>query len=179
MILSMQDKIQELLDKQAIAELTYLYASAIDRGDFELLATLFTSDAMLHYGVYEAPASALIASGRGGRSAPYLMTHHQMGNLLVQFDGDDRATAVSYLHAVHRAQRDGGAIDEMVRARYFDRLVKRDGKWRFAERTLVFDWSHIAAADSANWWDGGGDKVNVGARFPDDLTTQFLRGYLD
>ena len=174
----MQHEIQELLDKQAIAELTYLYASAIDRSDFELLATLFTPDAMLHYGVFEAPASKLVAGARGGRPAPYLMTHHQMGNLLVQFDGHDRATAVSYLHAVHRAQRDGGAIDEMVRARYFDRLVKQEGRWRFSERTLIFDWSQIVPAAAANWWDRGGDACHVGARVPDDHTTQFLRGYL-
>jgi hypothetical protein len=68
------------------------------------------------------------------------------------------------LNAVHRAQRNGKLVDEMVRARYFDKLVKQDGKWLIAERRLVYDWSRVAPANEHAWWEQPGAIGIVGAQ---------------
>lgn len=172
----MQDKLTELLDKQAIMETTYRYAQGIDRRDPEVLSSIFTSDAMLHYGagLYDGPASALIANWGPGQSSPFVRTHHQVGNILIQFQAADRATAITYLSAVHRARRNGKLVDETIRARYLDKLVKQNGNWRFAERNLVYDWSHVAPADETWWWEQPGASGVSGAHGAADPSVAFL-----
>jgi hypothetical protein len=58
--------------------------------------------------------------------------------------------------------------------RYLDRLSKHDGRWRFAERTIVFDWSKITPAEGTHWWDAPGDPAKVGAHRPADPAWRFL-----
>ena len=160
-----------LAAKQAITELITLYAHAIDRRDEDLLTSLFTADARLAYGVFEGTASELIAWRRAHSDAGYRMTHHATTNVLIQLDGE-AAAAQSYLNVVHRGEREGVAYDEHVRARYLDRLLQIDGRWLFAERTLVFDWSWCVRADDSPWWSGR--PVKRGARGADDPSARLL-----
>jgi hypothetical protein len=170
----MEVQLRELIDKQAIAELLYAYAQGIDRRDSNLLETVFTEECQLHYGAYDHPARVLIDSWRANRPPAFLMTHHLYGNIAVRFHGADRARSITYFFAQHRAKHEGRIMDEMVRGRYLDRLIKQDGRWRFAERTLVFDWSKIAPADSTNWWDAPGSPAKVGAHGRADPAWGFL-----
>jgi len=172
----MQDKLAELLDKQAIAEAIYRYAQGIDRRDPECLSSVFTSDAVLHYGVglYEGPASGLIANWAPDKPSPFLLTHHHVGNILVYFRSPDRAKAITYVNAVHRARRHGKLVDELVRARYFDKFVKTGGEWRIAERRLVYDWSHVGPADESWWWEQPGASGTSGAHGAADPSVAFL-----
>jgi len=153
--------LDELVARQEIVELVYRYAHAIDRIDCDLLESLFVPGAMLHYGLFDGPASELVAARRAGRPG-FVLTHHQIGNVLVRIDGD-RARAQSYLSAVHQAVRGGRLRDEHVRARYLDRLERRGGRWLFAERTLVYDWSWTTDADSEPWWDALGTNCLAGS----------------
>jgi hypothetical protein len=170
----METELRELLDKQAIAELLYAYGEGIDRRDAELLQSVFTAECQLHYGAYDHPARVLIDNWHADQPSAFLMTHHLYGNIAVRFYDADRARSITYFFAQHRARRDGRIVDEEVRGRYLDRLTKRDGRWRFAERTIVFDWSKIMPAESANWWDAPGDPAKVGAHGPADPAWRFL-----
>jgi hypothetical protein len=172
----MEPELRELLDKQAIAELLYAYGEGIDRRDHKLLETVFTEDCQLHYGAYDQPASFLVENWRADRPPAFLMTHHLYGNIVVRFQGADRARSITYFFAHHRAKHDGQIMDEMVRGRYLDRLIKYGGRWRFAERTIVFDWSKLAPADSTNWWDAPGNPAKVGAYGRSDPAWGFLDG---
>jgi SnoaL-like domain len=169
-----EPELRELLDKQAIAELLYAYAEGIDRRDSALLETVFTEECQLHYGAYDQPARVLIDSWRAGRPPALLMSHHLYGNIVVRFCGADRARSITYFFAQHRANHDGEIMDEMVRGRYLDRLLKQNGRWRFAERTIIFDWSKISPADSTHWWDASGSSAKVGAHGPADPAWGFL-----
>jgi SnoaL-like domain len=168
--------IQALHDKQEITELMALYAAAIDRRDGRLLERVFTADAKLHYGVMDMTVETLIGMLRSD-AQPFLMTHHHVGNVLVQFEDADRATVVSYVSATHRARERNRFRDEMIRARYLDRVVRQDGRWRIQDRLLIYDWSHVFAGDDTNWWDHGGDAVVTGAPAPHDITSKFLEHY--
>jgi hypothetical protein len=170
----METELRQLLDKQAIAELQYAYAEGIDRRDSQLLEKLFTADCQLHYGAYDRPARFLIDTWRADQPPAFLMTHHLYGNVCVRFHGPDRARSITYFFAHHRAHRNGAVMDEMIRGRYLDRLNRQDGQWRFAERTIVFDWSKISAPDTHNWWDAPGDPAKVGAYGREDPACGFL-----
>ncbi len=75
--------------------------------------------------------------------APYTATQHLMGSFFVQLDGDggddggnvggERARMESYLHATH--VRTDGTVD-IANGTYTDSVVKVNGEWRIAERTL-------------------------------------------
>src|SRR5262245_42168904 len=168
--------IQTLHDKQEITELMALYAAAIDRRDGPLLTRVFTADARLHYGVMDISVQTLIEMLRSD-AQPFIMTHHQVGNVLVQFVAPDRATAVSYVSATHRARERSRFRDEMICARYVDKVVRQDGRWRIQDRLLIYDWSHVFTGDDTNWWDRGGDAVATGSPAPEDLTSKFLEHY--
>jgi hypothetical protein len=170
----MQAELQALLDKQAIAELLYAYAEGIDRRDSKLLESVFTADCQLHYGAYDHPARLLVQNWRDDVPPAFLVTHHLYGNIVVRFYGPDRARAITYFFAQHRAKHQDRIMDEMVRGRYLDRLIKQNDRWLFAERTIVFDWSRITPADAANWWDAPGDPAKVGAHGPADPAWGFL-----
>ncbi len=170
----MQAQLRELLDKQAIAELLYAYAEGIDRRDSGLLERVFTADCQLHYGAYDRPARDLIQSWRADSAPLFIMTHHLYGNIVVRFFEAGRARSITYFCAHHRSNRSGQVMDEMVRGRYLDRLIKHDDQWRFAERTIVFDWSRIAPADNTNWWDAPGSPAKVGAYGAADPAAGFL-----
>jgi len=172
----MQDALAELLDKQAIAETIHRYAQGIDRRDPECLASVFTADAVLHYGVglYDGPARDMIAGWAPDRPSPFLSTHHHVGNVLVRFSSRARAKAITYFSAVHRARRNGILVDEFVRGRYLDKLVKRGDQWRIEERRLVYDWSRVDPASGSDWWERPGGKALVGADGPEDPSVAFL-----
>jgi hypothetical protein len=159
-----QDELAELLDKQAITETIYRYAHCVDRRDIECLSSLFTPDATLHYGagIYDGPAGDLIAYLAPGVSSPFLVSHHQVGNILIQLLGSGTASAKSYFTFVQRVLRNDSLVDEVVRARYLDKLIKQRGTWRFAERRVEYDWSHIAPAGTGWWWEQAGMSVPSG-----------------
>jgi hypothetical protein len=157
--------VKEMLARQEITDLIYRYAHAIDRRDCDLLESLFAPGATLHYGLFDGPASQLVAARRASGSS-FQMTHHQTGNVIVRVAGD-RARAQSYLSVVHRAERHGRLRDEHVRARYLDRLERLGGRWLFAERTLVYDWAWCADADADNWWDQLGSGCLTGGERDD------------
>ncbi|GIX30260.1 MAG: hypothetical protein KatS3mg124_0732 [Porticoccaceae bacterium] len=119
-----------------------------------------------------------MAEWRTEEPSPFVATHHLIGNVRIAFTGRDEARAVSYLAAVHRARRAGAVVDELIRARYLDRLVRRAGRWQFAERWLVYDWSKVLPADEQPWWpsgslEGAPGEADPAARFLDGADPPF------
>jgi ketosteroid isomerase-like protein len=134
-------KIQELLDKQAIQELLHAYSRAVDRQDFELLASLYAPDGFDdHAGLYCGPAAGYVEWLRGAMKAVDLTTHqiHQ-ATIFVharRAEGEVYVTAYNRLHG-----RDGGFEELIQGLRYLDRYREDAGTWRFEHRTVVCDWA--------------------------------------
>jgi SnoaL-like protein len=70
----------------------------------------------------------------------YQATMHFNGQSTVRLDGD-RATGESYCIAHHLFTDDGGRKLMVAWLRYADVIVKLDGAWLFAERSLYVDWT--------------------------------------
>jgi SnoaL-like domain len=58
----------------------------------------------------------------------------------VALDGD-RAAGESYAIAHHLYTENGGRKIMIASLRYLDAFIKIDGRWYFAERKLILDWS--------------------------------------
>lgn len=152
--------VRELLDKQAITELVYNYSRAVDRRDFELLASLYTTDGVDdHAGLYSGDAAGFVDWLREALEGVDITTHH-VHNLLLAIDGD-RAEGEVYVTAYNRIPNAQNDWDDFLQGlRYLDRYRREDGGWRFSHRTVVCDWAQNQPA----FWDAENPLLS-GKRF--------------
>jgi hypothetical protein len=185
------DWIVELQAKQAITEVIFRYARAIDRMDEPLLRSVFHPGSR-HSHFYEGPSSDpgissskelpgdFVAFALGVLSA-YTRTHHQLGNTLIQFVGDGTALAETYFTAYHRLRARGDPLapqnaydtemDYLVGGRYLDRFECRDNEWKIVQRTGMTDWVRLEPACSQGFNDI--PVQTIGKRAPDDPVCEF------
>jgi len=132
-------------DEAAIRRLAALYARAMDRNEPQLLAEIFTADALL-----EGPGFAMRGHGEicaipGMLSQMYSRTLHQIHNQTVRISGDS-GEAETYCTANHLTAQGRGASNLVWAMRYHDRLVRENGHWRFQQRSAVIDWTETRPA---------------------------------
>ena len=137
----------EAADRLAICELVDTYAHCADRLDAKGQMSLFTKDT--HFIIFmdaksEKPSMEL---NRREDLAPifdelnkYEVTTHFMGQSTVILDGD-RATGETYCIAHHVLASEGKRTLFIASLRYYAVFAKVDGKWLFAERKLIVDWT--------------------------------------
>jgi len=133
------DILAMLSAKDEIRELALLYARGVDRKDFALLRTLYTSDGIDHHGVFfRGSASDYVRFLE--KSLPNIRyTGHHICNHLISVSGDEGEGEV-YAVAWHVTPGAGRALVEDIQlVRYLDRYRREDGRWRFARRDVAFD----------------------------------------
>lgn len=131
--------IEEVSARLEIQAVLTRYAIAIDTHDWELLDTVFTSDAWIDY------------ESSGGIKGPYPEVRRWLGEVLpllprkqhliaaphLVFDGD-RGRARTYVHNPNAfPQADGSSRYMIVDAYYDDELVWTEAGWRIAKRIEV------------------------------------------
>jgi hypothetical protein len=182
-----EDRITQLLDKQAIYDVVMTYARAIDRLDETMLRSVFHPDST-HNHFYQGPSSAPEREASGDDPgdfvrfafnvlSAYRYTHHQLGNTLVEFDSDTSARVETYFTAFHRMRAQGDPLapdnaqetemDYFVAGRYLDRFELRGDAWKIAHRTGMTDWIRLEAPSSPGT--AGIDQETIGKRAPDDF----------
>jgi hypothetical protein len=131
-------------DRQAIHDVIVRYCRGVDRSDPDLVLAAFHDDAIdNHFGVvlpFREAIGTLKAARSGGAGPPSKTTSmHNICNVLIEIDGDS-ARCESYVIVMVRIPQDGGgATDWMHAGRYVDRFERRNGEWRIAYRTVVYD----------------------------------------
>jgi acetyl-CoA acetyltransferase len=137
----------EAADRLALRELFDAYAHRADRRDAEAQKALFTDDT--RFAVYmdgEASEPTYVLQGREALTPVfedlnrYEVTTHFNGQSTVTIDGN-RVTGESYTIAHHVYTEDGTRKIMIASLRYLDTFTKNDGRWYFAERKLILDWS--------------------------------------
>ena len=181
---------EELAAREAIRDVIYRYARAIDRMDEALLRSVFHPGSR-HNHFYEGPSSDPSAPSSPEEPGDFIAfafgflstcarTHHQLGNTLIEFDGDDAARVETYFTAYHLMRPKGDPLagpmaydsemDYLVGGRYVDRFERRDGEWKIVQRTGLTDWMRLEPSCSQ----GMGDlpAATVGKRAPDDFVNK-------
>lgn len=141
---------QELIDREAIRDCLLRGALGNDLQDAELWKSAYWPDACEVHAWYKGNAHAFI-----DETVPMLIetqdeAWHQVGNMMIRVDGDS-ARAQTYFFAYCRLKvAEDGRQDLFAGGRYVDKLEKRNGEWRIAERFTKSDWvRHFD--DSADW----------------------------
>jgi len=186
------ERLEELLAKQAITEVIHCYARAIDRMDEALLRSVFHPGSR-HAHFFEGPSSdpSLPSSPEVpgdfvafalGLLSTFSRTHHQLGNTLIRLQDSATAVAETYFTAYHRLRAVGDPLaspdafdnemDWFVGGRYLDRFELRDGQWKIVERTGMTDWVRLDPASSRGFGDIAPETI--GKRAPDDLVYRFF-----
>jgi SnoaL-like domain len=141
---ALEARLKLIEDRQAIHDVIVRYCRGVDRNDPELVEAAFHDDAIdNHFGVvlpFREAIGTLKAARAGSNSPPSKTTSmHNLGNILIELDGDV-ARCESYVNVMVRIpQEAGGAIDWLHAGRYVDRFERRNGDWRIAHRTVVYD----------------------------------------
>lgn len=125
--------VRRLEDRQMITDVIHGYCFHFDNNEPELLAALFTDDVELDYGP-DRPAihgreeaQERLASGL---DRVFAATSHNVSNIQLRFEGQDRCQGTTYLYAWHRYH--DGAPDGHLWARYHHRFVRTVQGWRIA-----------------------------------------------
>ena len=122
------------MDREAIRELPRLYCHYMWTSDSEGMASLFSEDGtvciqgMEDYAITGRDKLAKVFRRVNAKFAAEPLIH----NHIVELEGPDRATGVSY-YEIHEARQDGRF---MAAGYYRDEYRKVDGHWKFQSRKI-------------------------------------------
>jgi len=135
----------ELRAREEIRDAMARYARGIDRRDEALVRSAYHPDSVDEHGFGLAGSgwdiAALVRRDGNGFPDEVIASTHFLGQHLIEVDGE-RATSEVYFLATMRSVGgpDGVALDQISAGRYLDRWERRDGEFKIAQRTVVYDW---------------------------------------
>jgi SnoaL-like domain len=143
----MPDALQRLVDESEIRRVRRLWAFARDQGDWETVASLFHPGAPVSVSWYNGNAEGFVENSRKlfGRGKPETRSKHWLGNDRVTINGD-RALLETDVEVRARDDIDGVLFDFTYEFRFFDRFEKRNGVWKIAQWTCLYDSDRVAPA---------------------------------
>lgn len=167
--------LQDLLDREAIRDCLHRYCRGIDRMDEACLRSVYWPDATDRHGPYQGSATGFVEWALD-KLKDAARGVHVLSNILIDLRGDV-AGVESYFHAL-QADRDeqGQPRETMLLGRYVDRFEKRQGEWRIAQRTVVYDWIRQQPMSADSDAQRFGVRQPNGARQPQDALYTMLAG---
>ena len=153
--------LDELKSRAEIAEVALRYCRGIDRCDEALLRSCFHPDSTHRHGAFEG-LSADFCTFAMETVAPLRFTHHQLGPVSIELDGETAYTE-TYFTALHRHGANlhaGGRPheDRFAGGRYVDRFERRDGVWKIAHRRGITEWMRYEPSSDNGFWDGPAEQ---------------------
>ncbi len=168
------DRLRTQLDRDAVKDVIYRLARAIDRCDKALLRTCFHDDATDDHGLFKGTA-ADFCDWVMTELEKFERTQHLIANINLELNSDKAATE-SYFFAHHVVPTPDGKMDMIAAGRYLDRFEKRDGDWRISHRHAVYDWNR--AEETKDSWGAPplSEMLARGVRGSQDLSYNYVGG---
>lgn len=145
------DELKALLEREHIRECIGRLARGEDRRNGELIRQSYWQDSVTDYGVFKGSFDEYFAWVIPGSPA-IPVTQHVLGQSVIDLRGDV-ALVETHVTSYHRVNMGTEERDTVIGGRYLDRLEKREGEWRIAERTMLYDWFQDYGA-SVDWLQG-------------------------
>ena len=124
-------------DKQACADVIVSWGLYRDQRRWPELLSTFHPDGEIAVSWFRGPFAEFVEHcKRGGPSKHLIMAP------LVQVNGD-RATAETTIIIIVRQAIEDLAVDMTSRARFLDRLERRNGEWKVLERAAVYEQDRL------------------------------------
>lgn len=136
-------QLTELLDREAIRSCIARLARGEDRRDAALIGASYWPDSIIDYGVFRGDFAAYLAWVVPGADA-ITNTQHVIAQSVIELNGGktdiETADVETQVISYHRIDMGTGEQDIVIGGRYLDRFEQRDGEWRIAARTMLYDW---------------------------------------
>lgn len=145
------NRLQVLLDRDDIRDCIARLARGEDRRDPDIIKACFWPDASCDFGIFAGAFDEYLAWVTPGSPA-IPVTQHVLGQSVIALNGD-AASAETHVTAYHRINMGAEERDIVLGGRYLDTLQRRDGAWRIAQRTMLYDWSQDFGK-SVDWSQG-------------------------
>lgn len=173
----MEMDLAALLDREAIRACLARLARGEDRRDAALISASLWADSVTDYGVFRGDFAAYLAWVVPGADA-IADTQHVLGQSHIELAGDS-ARVETQVISYHRVDYGTQHQDTVIGGRYLDVFARKDGEWRIAERTMLYDWFQDWGA-AADWSQGvmgmpfSGDHFT--GRAHGDFSETFFKG---
>jgi hypothetical protein len=134
-----------LADRFAIADQLARYCRAIDTGEWDLLDTIFTPDAIIDYTSSGGIRGAFpeVKAWLAGVLPRFPVRQHFVSNQEITIDGDV-AVSRAYLYNPMGRRRDDGGVDLFFTGGvYQDRWRRTRDGWRIVERIEIEFWRDV------------------------------------
>jgi hypothetical protein len=132
------EELKALLDRERIRAAITRLARGEDRRDAALISAAYWPDSRTDYGVFEGSFDQYLAWVVPGADA-ITNTQHVLGQTVIELSGNS-ARAETHVISYHRVNMGAGERDTCIGGRYLDRMEKRGGEWRIAQRSMLYDW---------------------------------------
>ncbi|MCK9900912.1 nuclear transport factor 2 family protein [Frankia sp. Cpl3] len=132
------DDLRYVVDRARILDCVARVARGEDRRDADLISSAYWPEATDDHGIFIGGLKEYLEWVVPGADA-ITVTLHTLGQSLIEVSGDE-ATAETHVTAYHRINLGEQENDIVIGGRYLDRLERRDGQWRIAHRTMLYDW---------------------------------------
>lgn len=181
------EKLRRLVDKDEIRSNMYRYARGMDRCDWEMVRSSYHPDAVDDHGTYKGDVDGLI-EWAARRHVHIEQSQHLLPQIIIDFLSDDVAVSETYEICTQRyakeaeetirswvgegqAVGDDERLEIVMYARMVDRVERRDGEWKVAQREVVIEQTHwrVVPVDMTR-----SSSVQL-VRGPEDTVFRFLR----
>lgn len=164
---SSEDALRDLLAREAVRDVIYLYCRAVDRADEAALRDCYWPDATDDHGAFRGPANVFL-----DWAATVLPTTkrgiHQIHNILLEVK-EDGIAGESYFTAYDLRPDPQGVFHQwLIRGRYLDWFVQREGTWKILNRVVVFDWVEELPQLEGSEEERFGVRQPIGGKHPHD-----------
>lgn len=142
--MTLDPRVQELLDHHDIRQLLATYCHGCDRGDEVEMASTYAAESWDDHGPRKMEGRRFSIETVEESLRTTSLVSHLLGQSLIKVDGD-MAGAETYFVAtlLYPGKGDGqGETIGQLGGRYVDTLVRENGGWRIRNRVCVREWSH-------------------------------------
>ena len=150
---STENRIQDLLDKDAIKDVIYHMMRSLDRMDRGLMRSTYWPEAIEEHQDPEFPVFFSDAKTNPAPAtynsfackamqgfATLRATQHRVSNILIDLKDQNSANVESYVWAFHLVGEGDEAKEVTLYGRMMFNFEKRGDEWRILRRLTVFDW---------------------------------------
>jgi hypothetical protein len=134
------NSLEQLIDCENIRDCLALYCRGVDRTDAEMIRAAYWPDVDASQLDFRGDCEAFLAWSFPSVAQMDFMSH-QIGNVLIELDGDKADVQTNFI-SYRRVAAEGGLKGFVGGGRYLDKFEKRGGVWKIAKRLVVPDWSH-------------------------------------
>lgn len=144
-------ELTDLLEREKIRDCIARVARGEDRRNAAVICASFWPDAAIDHGVFAGSLEEYLAWVVPGSPA-IPVTQHLLGQSLIELRSKT-ALVETHVTSYHQVAIGDENRDTVIGGRYLDRMEKRCGEWRIAQRTMLYDW-YQDLGRSVDWSQG-------------------------